>query len=235
MKIALLKCGDVDKGLLHIDGDYEDMFIRLFKEYIPQMQLTVFNVQNNEYPTDLSQFAGVISSGSPVSVYDDLPWIPLYEKYVQQLFQQKVKHVGICFGHQMIARALGGKVEKAKQGWGIGVRKVNIYATKPWMNNQTVTSFKLLASHQDQVIQLPENAELLAGNAHCPNSVFVIRDHVLGIQQHPEFTTAYHRASIDRRKNKIEKNSVDRAIQSLSDKADSGLICKWIENFFKSE
>ena len=147
MKICLLKCGSVFKHLQHISGDYENMFARLFNNNSDEIELDIYRVFEGDYPKDLAQYDGFISSGSLISVYDDEAWIKTYQQFINKLYEKKYKHIGICFGHQMIAYALGGKVEKAKVGWGMGIKKATIKKYKSWMNNASVNKFSLIVSY----------------------------------------------------------------------------------------
>ena len=234
MNICLLKCGNVRRDLLHVSGDHEDMFISLFQKYAPSVKLFVFDVQKDNYPNNLNDYAGFLSTGSPDSVYDDFTWINTYKSFTHKLFLNGHKHVGICFGHQMIAEALGGKVEKSERDWGIGIKRFQINSSTPWMNDEKLENYNLITSHQDQVVKLPENTKVISGNDHCPVGIFTIGDHVLGIQQHPEFTKEYHIASINSRRNIIKPELIKSALKSMDQKTDSNIVTKWIENFFKS-
>ena len=234
MNICLLKCGSVRRELLHISGDYEDMFISLFKKFAPSLNLSVFDIHKESYPVNLNDYDGYLSTGSPDSVYDDVNWINTYKKFTRNLFLQNHKHVGICFGHQMIAEALGGKVEKSLRDWGIGIKSFQIFSYSPWMNDNKLQKYSLIVSHQDQVVKLPENAEVIAGNDHCPVGIFAIGNTVLGIQQHPEFIKEYHIASINSRRNIIKPELIESALKSMDQETDSDIVAKWIENFFNN-
>jgi len=233
MRIGLLKCGSIYENLKDKFVDYDQMFIDVFRKYAPDISFDIFEVYNNIYPEDLTQYDGFLSSGSLSSVYDPEPWIARYQAYVAMLHKENKKHVGICFGHQMIARALGGRVEKARQGWGMGIKETMLEHNRPWMNNSTKNPINLIVSHQDQVIKLPENAELLAGNMHCPVSMFTVGEHTLAIQAHPEFSREYSKASIERRRNIVEPQIINEALHSLSLATDEDIVIHWIENFFK--
>ncbi len=234
MNICLLKCGTVLRDLLHISGDHEDMFISLFQKFAPSVKLFVFDIQKNNYPLNLDKFDGFLSSGSSDSVYEDVPWIRDYKNFTNKLFLHGHKHAGICFGHQMIAEALGGKVEKSEQDWGIGIKTIQLNSQPKWINDKNLENYCLIVSHQDQVVKLPENAKIIAGNDHCPVGMFTVNNHVLGIQQHPEFTKEYHIASINSRRNIIKPELIELALKSMDQKMDSALVAKWIESFFKN-
>ncbi len=218
--------------MLHISGDYDDMFISLFEKYCPALKFTTYDIQKEQYPRDLTEFSGFLSSGSPSAVYDNDNWIGKYQKFTQRLFSEKRKHVGICFGHQMIAKALGGEVKKAASGWGIGVTEINMLRNEAWMGNE-ISKYSLIVSHQDQVSKLPEKAVLLAGNGHCPIGMFRMDHYALGIQQHPEFTAVYSKALMLLRKKIIDPQLIENALKTLDQKTDSDKIAGLIEKFLK--
>ena len=234
MNIALLKCGYVPKTLLKVAGDFEDMFAAFFERYVPQIRLTVFDVQKNQYPKNLKDFDGFITTGSENSVYDDFEWLNNFKKFINLLYYEHYKHAGICFGHQLIAGSLGGKVEKSATGWGLGVKKINVLKTKSWMNGDKLSQLHLIASHQDQVIKLPPYSEVIAGSDYCPVSIFTVSDRFLGIQLHPEFTAAYHKASLLYHASSFDEALLENALKSLDQQTDSKVIAGWINNFFQT-
>jgi GMP synthase (glutamine-hydrolysing) len=151
---------------------------------------------------------------------------------VRELYESETKLVGICFGHQMIADALDGKCEKAPNGWGVGIKTVRIVSTKPWMKPK-VDSYNLIVSHLDQVTHLPTGSEVLGTNEHCPNAMFTVGDHFLGIQGHPEFTVPYIDALVLSRLERIGQPAVDEARESLTKEVHADILTTWIENFFR--
>jgi len=233
MNICLLKCGSIYESFKNRFVDYDIMFINSFRESAVDINFEVFEVHKDIYPSNLTKYDGFLSSGSLSSVYHNDPWITKYQKFIVELFQKKQKHVGICFGHQMIAHALGGKVEKAKQGWGMGIKRATIKKYTSWMDGFLNDGFNLIVSHQDQVVKLPENSTILAGNDHCPFSMFTVTKYFLGIQAHPEFTKDYHLATIDLRSKKVDPLIIKNAKKTLSQPTDEKLIIHWIENFFR--
>jgi len=234
MNIALLKCGSVHPNHSHLNGDYEDMFKALLLKNAPSISLTIFDFQKGEYPPKMDEFDGFISTGSANSVYDEIPWIIDFKNFTKELFKKKCKHVGICFGHQMIADALGGKVVKSDKDWGVGIKTLYIKNTVNWLANDSKKEINLIVSHQDQVVKLPEGATVIAGNDHCPNGIFTIEDHILGIQAHPEFTNDYAATLMESRRNIIKPELIKWGLESLKQKSDSDFIAKGIENFLKS-
>jgi GMP synthase-like glutamine amidotransferase len=234
LKIGLLKCDTITGKLREILGDCSDAFITLFARYAPDIFFQVYDIQNGDYPDSLDECAGYLATGSRYSVYDNDPWILRFRDFVAELYRNEVKFVGICFGHQMIAEALGGKVSKSDRGWGIGGKNVRIIKKKSWMQPE-LDSYSLLLSHMDQVNELPEGGEALGTNEHCPNSMFTVGDHILGIQAHPEYTTAYAEALMLSRLDRIGRELVEHAQESLEEETHQDIITHWIENFFKNQ
>ena len=141
--------------------------------------------------------------------------------------------MGVCFGHQLIAKALGGKSEKATIGWTLGVQDYDFQDTFPWVEDQN-QSVGLIHSHQDQVSQLPKQAELIASNTRVPIAMFRIGDHVMSMQGHPEFTPEYAHAVATMRKEILGEEVYKKASDSLKNQiADNVEVAKWWVDFFK--
>jgi GMP synthase (glutamine-hydrolysing) len=133
----------------------------------------------------------------------------------------------------MIAHALGGKVERAETGWGVGVKEVVVAEPPDWLG---VARYRVLNSHADQVTDLPPGAIVLGGNEHCPVSLMTIGDHFLGIQGHPEFTEAYAAALLHaRRGTVIPAETVDAALPTLNDPVPPGLLAGALVRFLKGK
>jgi GMP synthase-like glutamine amidotransferase len=154
---------------------------------------SVFDVVRDEYPESLDACDGYLTTGSAASVYDDEVWLGRLMDFVRKLHSERRAFVGICFGHQLIAEALGGKVGPSPRGWGVGSKSVLIDKALDWMIPEA-ESIRLLLSHQDQIEELPPGAVVIGGNGHCPYSIITAGETFLGIQGHPEFTPEYARA-----------------------------------------
>jgi GMP synthase-like glutamine amidotransferase len=164
-------------------------------------------------------------------VYDGTPWIADLAAFIRSLGERKF--VGICFGHQMLAHAMGGKVAKAQQGWGVGVLDVEVLRKEPWMD-PPLQHLRIQHMHQDQVQRLPENSLLLGRSAHCEVGMFRVGETMLGIEGHPEFTVEYGAALIRARRTQIGEQGAQRALESLKGKTDSSAVGRWIERFLKA-
>lgn len=233
MIIGLLQCDHVSEQFQHIIPDYPQAFRDLFAQYAPDISLRVYDVCHGELPKSVNECEGYITTGSKYSVYDDVPWIHQLAEFVRQAHAARRKFVGICFGHQMIAHALGGKVAKSQSGWGIGTKLVELQQTKDWMQPEKPT-YRLLLSHQDQVLMPPAEAEILGGNEHCPISMLAMGNHMLGIQAHPEFTAPYAEALMDSRLERIGRDPIQTAKPTLAEATDEATIVHWIDAFFRA-
>ncbi|MEQ9029124.1 MAG: type 1 glutamine amidotransferase [Aggregatilineales bacterium] len=230
MRIGLLQCDHVNAEFQPLVGDYPDLFANLLTPAMPDIELVVYDVTQGQFPANVRECEGYISTGSRQSVYDDVAWIHDLSAFVRDLYANQQKFVGICFGHQMIAHALGGEVKKTGRGWGIGVKSVEINQPQAWMQ-PAMPAYNLLLSHQDQVETLPPDARVIGSNAHCPNSMIVVGEHFLGIQAHPEFTPHSAAARPRPRPAPPRRETVDQALATLSTPIDSPAIAQWITAF----
>tara|TARA_R110002110_G_scaffold33533_1_gene114854 strand:- start:181552 stop:182229 length:678 start_codon:yes stop_codon:yes gene_type:complete len=178
-RIAIL-LADRDLPLLyHNQQTLPILFSKFFSRN--QCELTFFNILEHEYPTNPKDFDVCIITGSKHSVLKREPWAEnLYQFILNKKYR---KLIGVCYGHQMIALALGGKVERI--GWHVGVSTVNYI-------NKNRQDFQARFNHEDQVVTLPDNATLLATSPYCKNTLFQIGNNILSMQFHPEFTQPYH-------------------------------------------
>ncbi len=232
MKIGMLEADNLAPEISQQFGRYSDMARALLQSLEPRLDFQTYSVINGEYPATSDECDAWVLTGSQAGAYDDDAWIRRLELYIRELAGQQKKLIGICFGHQLIAQALGGKVEKSARGWGVGVMTSEIFLHKDWMR-PSQQRFSLLVSHQDQVIELPPGAERLAGNEFCPNSSYLLNDHILTFQGHPEFNVAYARLLMDKRRELIGEQRYQQALASLQQQTDHELIAAWMVNFIQ--
>ncbi len=227
LRIGLLQCGAIHPALVPRFGDYPDLFAALLAPH--DVSLRTYDVVGGELPDDLGAVDGWLVSGSADSAYAPLPWIPPLEDLLRALVAAEAPLVAVCFGHQVLAQALGGRVAHADAGWGAGAHRYELVGpTRPWMRPEAGDGIRLIASHQDQVVQLPEGAELLARTAHCPVAAFTVGDHALAIQPHPEFTPGLSRALTGLRRDRIGDAAADAALASLDEPLDHGTVAAWM-------
>lgn len=230
MRIALLQCDSVSQEFIHIAGDYPGMFMKLFGKIGPGVKIEVFDMRECNYPPLNGEYGGYLSTGSRQSVYDDVPWIKNYMGFIRELYQTGKKFVGICFGHQVIAHALGGKVEEAEAGWGIGLKNIRIEEKMPWME-PPLDEVNLLVTHKDQVTELPPGSRVLGRSDYCPNSIFLTGERFLGIQPHPEFEVPYAKELILSRTLRIGEEKVNQAMETINRPANNLDVARWTLNF----
>jgi GMP synthase-like glutamine amidotransferase len=232
MNIALLACDDVSSRFRHIAGGYQDMFDALLRPHMPDLTFTRYDVRQGEIPATPDAHDVYLCTGSRHSVYDALDWIEALKAFVRDIHDTGKTFVGICFGHQVLAQALGGVVTKADQGWGIGVLNMDIVQPEPWMQ-PLQAHCRLQYMHGDQVQHLPAESTLLAVAPHCPVAMFKVGETMLGIEGHPEFPPAYEEALLRIRREHIGAGPVDAALASLSTPTDHDVAASWIANFIR--
>lgn len=243
MRVGLIQCGNINSLLVTDHGDYPEMVSALLG---PEVDLVAFDVQTGQVP-DPGECDGWVISGSVDSTYDDLPWIDPTEHFLRDVVSRQVPVVGVCFGHQLLAQALGGRVEKADAGWGIGVHEYRLADELPdSVDLAPGTRLKLIASHQDQVVELPAGAEVVASSDHCPVAAFTIGPRVLAIQPHPEFSVGFAHHLVEARRHLFGDELADQALADLkaleeshpgdSDAAlDRERVATWMRNVLSAD
>ena len=223
MRIAILETGRPPSALAERFGDYPSMMARMLGG---GFNIDRFDVAAGELPADPSDYEAYLVTGSPAGVYDPLPWIEPLKDFLRSAHDQKL--VGICFGHQIMAEAFGGHVEKSDKGWGIGLQHYEVDRVEPWMGE--VAAIDVPASHQDQVVAQPPNTEVVASSAFTPFAALAWIDRpAISVQFHPEFEPEYAKALIESRREKMP--DADGAIASLDQPNDNARIADWIRRF----
>jgi GMP synthase-like glutamine amidotransferase len=225
MKIGILETGRPPGNLAEEFGDYVAMFEQLLGD---GFEVESFDVQAGELPEPASHHAYLIT-GSPAGVYDPLPWIEPLEQFIRAAKDQKM--VGVCFGHQVMAEALGGRVEKSDKGWGAGLHRYTIVRSEPWID--TAGTIAIPASHQDQVLTQPPNTEVVAASEFTPFAALAWTDRpAVSFQFHPEFSPAFAKALIEKRHDVVP--NPDEAIASLDAPNDNAIVAGWIKRFLSA-
>lgn len=230
LKIGLLVCDHVLPHLLPVGGSHQDRFTTLFSGR-PEIELHPYDLVAGEYPDNPSDCDGWISTGSKHAVSDDEPWIAWLVEFVRRLHEERSPHVGVCFGAQMIAHALGGEVTLRAAGWGVGVARTKVGGEAEWMVPRP-DSYQVAVSYHDQITKLPPGSRVMASTDHCPVSMFTIGDHILGISGHPEMPIPYIRTLIQsKRGTLIPEEVADAGLSSLANTPDIVLLRDWMTDF----
>lgn len=233
VKLGILKTDAVRPEWVPRFGEYPDMFIALLSQVDPELEFDVYDVEQGQYPADIHDADAYLVTGSKSSVYENKPWIEDMLEFVRVLQGQRKKLVGICFGHQLVAQALGGKVEKSGKGWGVGLHTHRFNTVPSWHDGKD-RDLDILVSHQDQVVEVAEGAVVLAGSGFCENAVCQIGDHVITFQGHPEFTPDYAREIMKFRKEGIGDETYREGMTSLHGNHQGLRVAAWIVNFLRT-
>jgi len=230
MKLGILRTDAVRPELKLEYGEYPDMFIALLRHSDPNLEYAVYDVELGQYPADIDEVDAYLITGSKSSVYEDKPWIIELMEFVRALNRWHKKLLGFCFGHQLVAQALGGKTERSAKGWGVGLHTHRFTTVPPW-HDQGDVDLNILVSHQDQVVAVPDSARVLAGSEFCENAVCQIGDHILTFQGHPEFVPEYSRELLSIRRERIGEAAYAAGVSSLSGIAQGQRVGSWVLNF----
>ena len=232
MKIGILKTDAVRPEWVPDFGEYPDMFVALLGRADPDLEFVVYDVEEGIYPEDVDEVDAYLITGSKSSVYEDKQWITDLMAFVRELNARKKKLVGICFGHQIVAQALGGKTEKSTKGWGQGLHTHTFVETPDWHDDESA-DLHILVSHQDQGVQNAEGARVLASSEFCENAVVQIGKHILTFQGHPEFLPEYSREIMDYRREMIGEGVYASGVASLTRAQEGDRVARWILRFLK--
>lgn len=230
MKLGILKTGQPPEELSRFGG-YDAMFTRLLGR--DAYDYAVFDVGAGQLPARAESCQAYIVTGSACGVYDPLPWIAGLKSFLRSA-RGRAALVGICFGHQVMAEAFGGKVVKSPKGWGVGAHRYDVLSPRPWLEGRTAMT--LPASHQDQVVELPPSAEVVAGSDFAPFGLLAYTDQpAISLQLHPEFEPDYAIALVEHlRGGGLGDEKAQSAIASLRGPMDSIDAANWIRSFLRS-
>ena len=223
MKLAILETGTPPGDLESRFGDYPAMFARMLGS---GFDFESFDVQSGRLPRYPDGHDAYLITGSPAGVYDPLPWIAPLMDFIRAAGDSHM--IGICFGHQVMAEALGGKVVKSEKGWGAGLHRYDVADRQPWMDGEQ--SIAIPASHQDQVVVQPPATKVTVRSDFTPYAGLAWTDRpAISFQFHPEFSPDFAKALIAQRYDQV--STPDQAIASLDSPNDTARVGQWIRRF----
>jgi len=235
MNIGILETGLINEKLSDRFDPYPVMFARLLNRAEQDLEYQPYSVIRGEMPDSIHDCDGWLITGSRHGAYEKLDWMLALEGFIRELYSAAVPLVGICFGHQIIAQALGGEVVKSDSGWGIGLQTYEINKPMGWMA-EAPEQVRIYSFHQDQVSVLPAGASVFSSSEFCPYAGLSYGDSIISIQAHPEFDEAYELALIDMYSGNIVPQAVAAEaldkIQTSGLKADTQLLADWLSSFF---
>ena len=234
MKLCVLDNDLLDPAVAPIYISYGAMFERLLRDAGAQATFDIFSARQGHYPVSFDDYDAVLLTGSRADSFSQEPWVLTLRLHVTQLLQVKKKLIGVCFGHQLIALCMGAKVGRAPQGW--GSERMNYQWHAPQLAGaQGCTELSLLASHQDQVFELPSGATLLASSAFCPVAAFMVDNAVFCVQAHPEFVADYSAYLLNKRRALLGEALYAVGMNSLAQGHDGPQVARMMLAFIKGK
>jgi GMP synthase-like glutamine amidotransferase len=232
MKLSIILTGDVPAPLRAQFGPYAAMFQNMFETAGGNVDFEVIRAFDGDVLPDPAQLQAILITGSAAGVYDDLPWLEPLRQFIRGAYAARTPMLGICFGHQIMADALGGDVRKSEKGWGLGRHTYRV-VDRPGFMADAPETLSIACSHQDQVIVPPPEAEVILASDFTPNAGLTYRSgRALSFQPHPEFADDYTLALAEMRRGLVPEAVVDAASESLARPSDSALVGGYIARFF---
>jgi len=233
MKITIIQTGEVPVSLRQDFGPYPAMFERMFARAGHDFAFETVPVFDGAPMPDAASLDGIVITGSAAGVYEDHAWLEPLRGFIRNAYDLRTPMLGVCFGHQIMADALGGDVRKSEKGWGLG-RHVYGVRQRPAFMTGAPELLAVACSHQDQVIVPPAEAEVILASDFTPNAGLAYRNGAaLSFQPHPEFDDDYTLALAELRRGKAPDAVVDAAIASVERKSDSADVARYIGAFFE--
>ena len=224
MKIGILQTGHSPEEMLEAHGNYSDRFSAMLGGH--DFTFETFSVVDSVFPAGPQDADGWLITGSKHGAYEDHAWIPPLEDLIRAIYASTTPMIGVCFGHQIIAQALGGKVEKFDGGWSVGRTQYTLDGAPVALN----------AWHQDQVVVRPDQARVVGHSDFCANAMLAYGDHVWTIQPHPEFGADFIDGLIRTRgKGVVPDAQLEAASAALLLPTDNAGIATRMAAFFKSK
>ncbi|AZT83199.1 glutamine amidotransferase [Marinobacter sp. NP-4(2019)] len=226
-RLVILKTGSTYPSIKAEFGDFDHWFVR---ELGVELDISVVNVAAGESPGHPEQWDGIVVTGSPAMVSERADWSERTATWLADAVGLQIPLLGVCYGHQLLAHALGGDVGYHPQGRESGTFDVELFdsATTDPLLGPMPKRFQAQLTHRQSVLRLPENAVLLARNEFEPHQAFRIGRCAWGVQFHPEFTADIMKAYLEVQSSDLETENQDaRAlISSVADTPEATSLLK---------
>jgi GMP synthase-like glutamine amidotransferase len=231
MRPGILQTGKVNAALAGRFGEYPDMFARLYRAADPGIEARSYAVVDGVLPAAAGECDAWLITGSRHGVYDPLPWIEPLKGFLRRARAEAVPIIGVCFGHQIMAEAFGGRAEKSAKGWGVGVQEYALMARPGWLADAP-QRMPVHVLHQDQVTALAPDATCLAASPFCEFAMLAYGDpevpEAISIQSHPEFDAAFMRALVERiGGDRIPRETAEAALAGLGAPVAGTEFVRW--------
>ncbi len=206
--IYILKTGTTFESTKEKLGDFD----RWVKNNIKEKNIKTVNIEKNEKLPGLKSAKGFIITGSHSMVTEELGWSRELERYIKEISSKKIPLLGICYGHQLISKALGGKADFNKKGKEIGSVKIKklISSEKDPLLKDIPGKFYGHETHYQSALKLPSSAVVLAKNLHDRHQAVRFNDTTWGVQFHPEFDEDIMKEYIVKQEKSLEKLGFDK-------------------------
>lgn len=235
MKIGILEAGLLREEMASRFDPYPTMFADFLGLAHADFEFETISSIRGETPASVDDCDGWLITGSRHGVYDNLDWMAPLQDFVRQLAAAEVPLIGVCFGHQIIAAALGGEVVKSDKGWGVGLHRYRVDRQHSWMSGDELEA-GIYAFHQDQVVSLPQHAQVFLSSEFCPYAGLAYGHSIISVQAHPEFEADYETALLEAYGGSVLPAEV--AAEALAGmqggEADRGMLADWFVRFFLS-
>ena len=231
MHIAVLATNTDDSDFAARHPRDVEKFRELLHRVRPGWEVTAFDLPKGEFPEDVQGFDGFLIGGSPSSVHDEDAWIERLLAVIRAAHAAGKPLAGACFGHQAIAKALGGTVGPNPGPFVLGTAETEVVSPAPWM--EAVDRFRLAAAHGEQVTVLPTGAEVVGRTPGCPAACYRIGASVFATQYHPEMTPDFLAALVEEFAPQFPGEIGQAARASLALGTEGPRFAEWIARFFE--
>jgi GMP synthase-like glutamine amidotransferase len=209
-----------------------EKFKTLLQPLRPDWDITALQVKDGEFPKSVHDFDGYVIGGSPASANGGEAWINTLMSFIRELDAEAIPTIGVCFGHQVIARALGGRIDKNPGGWGFGVSPTAFIKHEAWMFPPK-EKLNLYAAHSEQVLELPRHAEMVGGSTFCPFGSYKIGNHIFTTEYHPEMTPEFFVDLTHELEKYIGMPVAQEARKQCEVPSDGNIFAQWMVQFFE--